>query len=77
MNFLIWLLKWFGLNSWAAAIETKILVDRQEAEKYESEVAQEVENEKQDVVDTPNDSLDNLLDELWDDAKTRANSNSR
>jgi hypothetical protein len=74
MNFLIWLLKLFGWNSWAAALEAKISTDKQEAEQREDKIAQEVENEKQEVANTPDDSLDDLLDELRDDAQDRADS---
>ena len=75
MNFLIWLLKLLGWNSWAAAIEAKLSVDKQEAERYENKIAQEIEYEKKEVVDTPDDTLDDLLDELRDDAEARADSN--
>ena len=74
MSFIIWLLKLFGWTSWAAALETKIAVDKQESEQRENEIAQEVEDEKQEVANIPDDSLDDLLDKLRDDAQARADS---
>jgi len=74
MNFLIWLLRLFGLNSWAVAIEAKLNADKQEAIEQETEIAEEVENEKQELEDTPDSDVGNVLDELRDDAVSRRGS---
>ena len=72
MNFIIWLLKLFGLNSWAAAIEAKLRVDKQEADARETEIQQEVEDEKADVADAPDSELPDILQRLHDAAEARA-----
>jgi hypothetical protein len=72
--FLIWLLRLFGLNNWAAALEAKDQYEKQAAVEKETKIAQEVEHEKEELAETPDDQLDDLLDELRDDAVDRRGS---
>jgi hypothetical protein len=74
MNVFIWLLNLFGFSSWAIAIEAKLSADKQEVQQHESKIAQEIEDEKEEVVNSPDDSLNTLLDKLRDDAQARSDS---
>lgn len=72
MKWLIWILRLFGLGSWAAGLETKIAVDQQEAINHETGIAHNVENEKLSMDGVSDDKLDDELDKLRHDAETRA-----
>lgn len=71
---LIWILTALGLKSWLIGYEAKVAADKQEADTREDAIAQEVEDEKQNVADTPDSELDDLLDRLQHDAQARRDS---
>ena len=73
---ILWLLTALGLKSWVAGYEAKVAADRQEANTRETEIQQEVEDEKADVAAAPDSELPDILQQLRDNAQARRDRDS-